>query len=105
MIIQLKQNTLTLYVQQVWGRCGCDRMVVGFTITIKVVSLNPFHGEVYLIQHYVIKLVSDLQQICGFLQVSSTNKTDCHDITEILLKVPLNTIYQTVQQVYSDLIF
>jgi len=25
-------------------------------------------------------------------QVSSTNKTDCHDITEILLKVPLNTI-------------
>jgi hypothetical protein len=24
--------------------------------------------------------------------VSSTNKTDCHDITEILLKVQLNTI-------------
>jgi hypothetical protein len=27
--------------------------------------------------------------------VSSTNKTDCHDITEILLKVELNTIKQT----------
>jgi hypothetical protein len=26
--------------------------------------------------------------------VSSTNKTDCHDITEILLKVALNTINQ-----------
>jgi hypothetical protein len=25
-------------------------------------------------------------------QVSSTNKTDCHDLTEILLKVALNTI-------------
>jgi hypothetical protein len=25
--------------------------------------------------------------------VSSTNKADCHDITEILLKVALNTIY------------
>ena len=25
--------------------------------------------------------------------VFSTNKTDCHDIAEILLKVPLNTIY------------
>jgi cobalamin-dependent methionine synthase I len=25
-------------------------------------------------------------------QVSSTNKTDCHDITEILLKVVLSTI-------------
>ena len=27
--------------------------------------------------------------------VSSTNKTDCHDITEILLKMALNTIKQT----------
>jgi hypothetical protein len=26
--------------------------------------------------------------------VSSINKTDCHDITEILLKVVLNTIKQ-----------
>jgi hypothetical protein len=31
-------------------------------------------------------------------QVSSTNKTDCHDITEILLKVALNTIKQTNKQ-------
>jgi hypothetical protein len=33
--------------------------------------------------------------ICGFLRVfpvSSNNKTDRHDITEILLKVVLNTI-------------
>ena len=29
------------------------------------------------------------------LPVSSTNQTDCHDITEILLKVALNTIKQT----------
>jgi hypothetical protein len=27
-----------------------------------------------------------------FCPVSSTNKTDCHDIAEILLKVALNTI-------------
>ena len=27
-----------------------------------------------------------------FTPISSTNKTDCHDITEILLKVALNTI-------------
>ena len=38
-------------------------------ITIKVVSSNPVHGEVYLIQHYVIKFVSDLRQVGGFLQV------------------------------------
>ena len=53
-------------------RCGHDLMVVGFTvqsvpITTKVVSSNPVHGEVYSIQHYVIKFVSDLQQVCGFL--------------------------------------
>jgi hypothetical protein len=29
------------------------------------------------------------------IPVSSTNKIDCHDITEILLKVALNTIKQT----------
>jgi hypothetical protein len=31
--------------------------------------------------------------------VSSTNKTDRHDITEILLKVELNTIKQTIKRV------
>jgi hypothetical protein len=31
----------------------------------------------------------------GYLLVSSTNKTDRHDITEILLKAALNTIKQT----------
>ena len=63
------------------GRCGHDRMVVGFTttfvhvpvqsvpITTKVVSSNPTHGEVFSIQHYVIKFVSDLWKIGGFLQV------------------------------------
>ena len=38
-------------------------------ITTKIVSLNPFNGEVYSIQHYVIKFVSDLWQDGGFLQV------------------------------------
>ena len=38
-------------------------------ITAKVVSWNPVHGEVYLRQHYVIKIVSDLGQVCGFLRV------------------------------------
>ena len=35
-------------------------------ITINVVSSNP---EVYLILHYVIKFVSDLRQVGGFLRV------------------------------------
>jgi hypothetical protein len=46
------------------GRRGPDRMLVGFTtscailpIATKVVSSNPVHGEVFSIQHYVIKFV------------------------------------------------
>jgi hypothetical protein len=35
-------------------------------ITTNVVSLNPAHGKVYSIQDYVIKFVSDLQQVGGF---------------------------------------
>ena len=38
-------------------------------ITTKVVSSNLVHGEVYSIQHYVIKFVSDLWQVGGFLLV------------------------------------
>jgi hypothetical protein len=30
---------------------------------------NPAHGEVYSIQHYVIKFVSDLRQIGDFLPI------------------------------------
>ena len=60
---------------------------------------DPTHGEVYSIQHYVIKFVNNLRQVGGFLLVlpiSSTNKTDLHNITEILLNVALNTITLTL---------
>ena len=49
--------------------------------------------------HYVIKSVSDLRQVGGFLlgtPVSSTNNSDRHDIAEILLKMVLNTITLTI---------
>jgi len=64
-------------------------------ITTKVEISNPVHDEVYSIQHYVIKFGSDLRKVVEFSPstVSSTNKTDCHDIADILLlKVALNTI-------------
>jgi hypothetical protein len=64
-------------------------------ITTNVVSSHPARGEVYSIQHYVIKFVSDLQQVGGFLHVlrfPSSTKTDRYDVTEILLKVALNNI-------------
>jgi hypothetical protein len=95
---------------------GChDRMIVGYLTTYAISAYHHYRcefesssGEVYSIQHYFIKFVSDLRQVGGFLYttlcdkvckrlatgrwfspVFSTNKTDHQAITEILL----NTIY------------
>ena len=56
------------------GRLGRDRMdlqlpVQLVPITTNVVSSNPAHGEVYSIQHYVMKFVNDLEKVGGFLRV------------------------------------
>jgi hypothetical protein len=64
-------------------------------ITIKVMSSNPAHSEMYSIQLYVIKIASDLLQVGGFLRVLRFPVAMKHDITEILLKVALNTIILT----------
>ena len=66
-------------------------------IMTKVVSSNPIQNEVYSIQHYVIKFVSDRWWFSLGIPVSSVNKTDCCHITEILLKVALNTMKPTNQ--------
>jgi hypothetical protein len=51
-------------------------MVVEFPTTCAIdayhrysCGFEPVHGEDYTIQHYVIKFVSDLQQVGGFLRV------------------------------------
>ena len=67
---RLKQTT-TMHTTRGRGR-GCGRMVVhvqSVPITTNVVSSNHFYGEAYLIQHYVLKFVSDLRQVGGFLRV------------------------------------
>ena len=56
-------------------RSGRDRMVdlqlpeQSTPITTEAVSSNLIHVEVYSIQHYVIKFVSDLRQVDGFLRL------------------------------------
>ena len=120
-------------------RRGLERMVVGFKTNY---AIDAYHRWCELesrpgrgVQYYVIKSVSDLRQVGGFLwfpppmSVNSpqglvlycyfnmnktylilsylilsylilsylTNKTDLHEITEILLKVALNTIKPTNQ--------
>ena len=58
---------LQYYQSNLRSHRDSDRMVVAFTTTYaisayttKVVSSNPVNGEVYSMQHYVIKFVSDL---------------------------------------------
>ena len=53
-------------------------------ITTNIVSSNSAHGEVYLM-HYVIKFVSDLQQVGGFFQVLRFPPPIKLTIAEILL--------------------
>ena len=71
---------------------------------LTVVSSNPIHSEVYSMQQYGIKFVSNLRQVGGFLWVvwfPPPIKLDCHDITEILLKVALNIIKPKTRKIIS----
>ena len=82
-----------------------DRMVVGFTTTymqsVPISSLMLWFGI-----SIRARCTSLCDKVCQWLAtgqwfspgppVSSTNKTDRHDITEILLKVALNTITLTL---------
>jgi hypothetical protein len=64
---------------------------------------NAAHGEVTSIKYYVIKFVSDLRQVIGFLQALwFPNKTDLHDIFGILLKVALKHQKSINQSIYSN---
>ena len=60
-------------------------------ITTIVMSSNADDGEVCLMQFYVIKFVSVLRKI-GDVSPNTTNKADRYDMTEIVLKVAINTI-------------
>ena len=63
----------------------CNRVIVwqlelqpsvqSVPITTNMASSSPAHGEVYSIQHYVMKFVSDLRQVDGFLRVHRFSPT------------------------------
>ena len=88
------------------GRRGRDRMVVGFTTTY---AISAYHHRSFEFKSCSWRGVLDTTlcgKVCQWLAAgllfslsntfSSTNKTDYHDITEILLKVALNTIILTL---------
>jgi hypothetical protein len=62
-------NQLTVTVVWSWSYGSWIYSYLWTPITTKVVSSNPVHGEVYSMQHYVIKFISELQQVGGFLRV------------------------------------
>jgi hypothetical protein len=93
------------------GRHGHDHMAVGLTTTYAMRTYQDRCCEFksrsgLVLQHYEIKFVSDLRQVGGFLRVLQFPPpiiTNHHDITEILLKVALNTIKpnQTILQIHK----
>jgi hypothetical protein len=73
-------------------------MVVGLMhITTKIVSSNPAHGKVNSIYLFVIKFVSDLRQVGGFLRVLRFGK----DLHYKFLHIVTNFYYRCEYIVYK----
>ena len=64
-----KRYVINFFVVVIVWQLDIQLPVQSVHITTKVVSLNLGHGEVYSIQHYVIKFVSDLRHVGGFLRI------------------------------------
>jgi hypothetical protein len=79
-------------------RRGRNHMVFGYTIS----AYRPFSCQPKSHSWRVVLDTTLCNEVCQWFAaslwfspctpVSSSNKTDCHDTTEILLKVALNTI-------------
>ena len=75
-----------------------NRMIVGFTTTF---AISAYHQMLWVRISIRARCTTLCDKVCRWLvtgrwfspgtSVSLTNKTDRHDITEILLKVALNT--------------
>ena len=80
------------------GRRGRDRMVVGFTTIYAISALSALIFVLFFV-FFRARSTTLCDNVCQWYSpgspVCSTNKTDRHYISEILLKVALNTIKQT----------
>ena len=99
---------LKIHLLVYWGCCGRDRMVNGFTTIYAISAYHPLSCEFESCSWRGVLDTTLCDKVCQWLAsgrlfspsttVSSTNKTDCHEITKILLKVVLNTIIHPIQQ-------
>ena len=99
------RKLIQVYIQKyLLGAVMVDHMIVGFTTTYVISAYHHWScefdscsGDVNSIQHDVIvcQWLATGQWFSMGTPVCPTNKTDRHDITEILLKMTLNTIILT----------
>jgi hypothetical protein len=73
----LKKYTFDLYMYYRFniGSCCCVSLIniwlYMFNQFLSLLNLIPTYGKMHSRQHYVIKFVSDLQQVGGFLRLST----------------------------------
>ena len=83
--------------------CASNRCLLAYSIELSLFILDARNADcntnIFLFQSkkpiekfVVCQWLTTGRWISSGIPVSSTNKTDCHDIAEILLKVTLNTI-------------
>ena len=114
-----KPRSHDIVLKKCW-QCWCTPLTLTFTIGYYLHNLGrpwPWSYGSWIYNYLCNQCLSPLMfsirarcttlcdKVCQWLAtglwfslgppVSSTNKTDCHDITEILLKTALNTIKQT----------
>jgi hypothetical protein len=61
--VSLMDETEILGENHLWQELDLQLPVQSVPITTNIVSSSPVHGEVYLMQHYVIKFISYLPQV------------------------------------------
>ena len=72
----IRWYSVLLVLSKTWGGHDRDRIVVEFKLSVQSVPIisnitcsNPPRGEVFAMQLYLIKFVSDLRHVGGFLRV------------------------------------
>ena len=88
-------------------------MIVGFTTTCAIGAYHQWSCEFESYSCRGVRNTTLGDKVCQWLStgqwfypgtpVSSTNKTECHDISEILLKVGSNTITITLPKHMSSI--
>ena len=92
------------------GRDGVVQLPVqSVIINTNVVSSNPTNGKMYSMPHYVIKFVSDLRQVCGFLPVLLLNIVENgikhHDPKLHFNSLDINFLWLSVVNSYNRSIY